>query len=157
MILDEDTRRFMRGQVSVIVSAADARLNSSLVRALGCRVEQDDVRVFLAAEQSARLLDDLRSGSSVAVVFSQPSTHRTVQLKSRDLRLGRLQAGDEAIIEGYRQGFVAELQSIGLPAALAETLLWPGEAPVVALDFRVAEAFLQTPGPNAGQPLKAGA
>ncbi len=157
MILDEDTRRFMRGQVSVIVSAADARLNSSLVRALGCRIEQDDVSVFLAAEQSARVLDDLRSGSGVAVVFSQPSTHRTVQLKSRDLRLGRLQAGDEAIIAAYRRGFVAELQGIGLPAALAETLLWPGEAPIVTLDFRVTEAFLQTPGPNAGQPLQAGA
>ena len=154
MILDEDTRRFMRGQVSIIAAAADAKLNGSLVRALGCRVEQDDVSLFLAADQSARLLDDLRSGSGVAVVFTQPSTHRAVQLKSRDLRLGRLEAGDQAIIDAYRRGFVAELELIGLAAELAETILWPGAAPIVTLHFRVAEAFLQTPGPNAGQPLE---
>ena len=35
------------------------------------------------------MLDDIAANGMIAVVFSQPSTHRTIQLKGTDARRGR--------------------------------------------------------------------
>ena len=52
----------------------------------------------------------------IAVVFSQPSTHRTIQLKGRDARPTRVAAGDRAVVERTLAGWIQELTSIGYPA-----------------------------------------
>ena len=75
--------------VSVIVGSADHALTPSVMRAVGSHIGDGGrhITVFVCRSQSTRLLRDVARSARLAAVFSQPSTHRTVQLKSRSARL----------------------------------------------------------------------
>lgn len=154
--LDADTAAFITtAGVSISVGSANAGLRPSLTRGIGCRLAPDraGVTVFVVAEQSREVLDDVRDTRRVAVVFSQPSSHRTLQLKGRDALVEALVAGDRALIERYRQAFTAELGAIGFGPLFTHALIDSGGGEVVAIRFTPCAAFDQTPGPRAGEPL----
>lgn len=144
----------MTGQVSIIVASRDARLQPHLMRAAGCRVAPDLRRVtLLVPEASGRaLLDDLRTCGRLAVVFTQPSTNRTLQLKGDDAVVAPCGPDDAALAAQYLRGFVDEVGQLGFPALVAHTIVGQGE-PQVAVHFSIAAAFDQTPGPTAGAAL----
>jgi len=154
--LDAELAAFIQGPVSVHVASRDARNTPNLARALGCRVTPDNRRVtlFLQASHGATMLADFRDNGAVAVVFSRPTTHRTVQLKGRDASLEALQDDDGVRIARYREAFVAELAALGYDASLPRTLLAGPRSDFVAVSFSVSAAFEQTPGPGAGAALK---
>lgn len=154
--LDADTAAFITTSgVSISVGSANAGLLPSLTRGIGCRLAPDRSRisVFVVAEQSRGLLDDVRESGRIAVVFSQPSSHRTLQLKGRDARVEALVAGDRALIARYGQAFTAELGAIGFGPLFTHALIDSGGGEVVAIGFTPCAAFDQTPGPRAGEPL----
>jgi hypothetical protein len=103
--------------------------------------------------QCEALLRDLRETRAIAVVFSQPSTHRTIQLKGADAALGPLAPGDPALIEANRVALVKDMGPIGYDEAFARTLLAYEPADLVAATFTPTAAFAQTPGPQAGKRL----
>ncbi len=155
-VLSEAVATFIQRFVSVIVSSRNAENAPSVARACGCRVSADrrEVTVFLSTTQAATLLSHLRETSAVAVVFSQPSTHKTVQLKGSDARLGPLSPGDEALIEAYRESFVQDLHSVGYSQAFAAAVVPRVDAGTLTLTFTPTSAFDQTPGRNAGRALE---
>ena len=71
--------------VSAIVASRDAALRPSIMRAVGSRISSDgrEVTVYLRRSQSEQLLQDIAHTGEIAVVFSVPSTHQTLQLKAR--------------------------------------------------------------------------
>jgi hypothetical protein len=146
----------MTGQVSIIVGSRDARLRPHLMRAVGCRLSPDRHRVTLLMPLggSRELLDDLRDNGRIAVVFTEPSSNRTLQLKGEDARVTACDADDAALAERYLRGFVDEIAQLGFSAQVAHTLVGHDEQRV-AVHFTVAAAFEQTPGPAAGEPLAA--
>ena len=148
----------MTGQVSIIVASRDARLQPHLMRAAGCRVAPDRRRVTLLMPEtsSAPVLDDLRASGRIAVVFTQPTTNRTLQLKGDDAVVGACGPDDDALAAQYLRGFVDEVGQLGFPALVAHTIVGQGE-PRVAVHFSIAEAYDQTPGPGAGHALCAAA
>ena len=75
--------------VSAIVSTCDAHLRPSIMRAMGSSITPDggSVTVFLSRRQSCQLLLDLAATGRVAVVFSEPLSHQTVQVKASQMRL----------------------------------------------------------------------
>lgn len=155
-LINDAHAAFLQSGVSVVVGACDGKRMPTAVRATGCRVSADlrRVSVFLSATQGARLLECLRENRSIAVVFSQPSTHRTVQLKGRDTEISTLLPGDVELIEAYLAAFTRELQPLGFQEDLIRTLLACPLSDIACLGFTPTEAYSQTPGPNAGQPLK---
>jgi hypothetical protein len=88
----------------------------------------------------------------IAVVFSQPSTHRTIQLKGTDARLVAVTAADRAVSERHLQAWVADLCSVGYGLPFAHALRGQPER-IAAIRFSPSAAFQQTPGPGAGQRL----
>src|SRR4249920_648851 len=84
-------------RVSIIVGSRDADNRPHVMRAVGCRLSADlrRITVFLAPSSSAQVLADLRSNASIAVVFSEPTTHRTVQFKGSDALVAPIEPGDE--------------------------------------------------------------
>jgi Pyridoxamine 5'-phosphate oxidase len=156
--LDPEHAAFVQGGVSIIAASRNANNEPSLSRAIGCRVAQDrrQVTFFLSAAQSGALLADLRANGAVAVVFSQPSTHRTLQLKGTDAAVTTLGKDDVHILAAYRQRLTAELAPLGFSEPFTRALFSCPTGDVVAVNFTVAEAFVQTPGPKAGTPLQAG-
>jgi hypothetical protein len=146
----------MRRRVSIIVGSRDAAQRPHLMRALGCRIDPDlrQVTVFMGCESARAVLEDVQANGRIAVVFSEPTTHRSVQLKGDDAALRPLEPGDAAIIEDHRRRFGEEIGLLGFPLRVAQTLLEHGEC--VAVRFTPQAAFDQTPGPHAGAALTPG-
>lgn len=146
---------FLQGAVGIVVASRDARLLPSIGRAVGCRVDREagSVTVFLVPSENAALLADLRASGRIAAVFSEPSSHRTVQVKGCDARERAVDASDRDAMSIYAGALDAELASIGFGDGYARALIAHEPSDLVGVEFTVAEAFVQTPGPRAGEPL----
>ncbi len=154
-VLDEAHAAFVESGVSIVACGCDLQAFPTLVRALGCRVAPDrrTLTIFVNAAQAEALIQGVRANRRLAVVFSQPSSHRTIQLKGTDASVQPLAAGDLEIIEAHAGAVAADLACFGWPATPIRTLLsCPPEA-LAALQFMPTAAFTQTPGPKAGSPL----
>lgn len=155
-VLDDDLARFITGGVSIIAASRDAANRPKLVRALGCKLSPDrrEVTLLLSTVQSESLIDDWLDNDAIAVVFTQPSTHRSVQLKGGQVVRLPFDAADEVRIDSYRDALAQDLASVGYPHAFTQALLSSPDCAVTALRFVPRAAFSQTPGPGAGEPLR---
>lgn len=153
--IDAEHAAFITGAVAIGVGTRNGDRTPNLTRGLGCRVAADrsHVRIFVCAEQSRDVLADIRDNGAVAVVFSQPGTHRTVQLKAGDATIEALAEGDPDTADRYREDFVAHLAALGYSEATMRTLVDCPPHDLVAVRFSPNAAFTQTPGPQAGMPL----
>jgi len=155
-ILDEDHAAFIQGGVSVVVATRNADLVPDAVRGCGCRVSRDrrSVTVLVEPGRAGSVIGDIEANGMIAVVFSQPSTHRTIQLKGTDARVTRVLPRDRGLVERHLAAWVDELTAIGYRREFARAV--HGEVPdaMVALVFTPTAAFQQTPGPGAGERLQ---
>jgi hypothetical protein len=156
-LFDCDHAGFMHGGVSLYAASCGEGNVPNAARAIGCRISADrrNVRILVAASQATQLLDDVRRNGALATVFSNPSTHRTLQLKGRDAAISEADADDLLAVARYREAFVDETTALGHPAQLIRALLDCPDQDIVAVSFTPNAAFSQTPGPQAGQALKA--
>ena len=143
--------------VSIIVGTADAALRPHVMRAVGCRLAEDlrSVEVLMPVDSGREVLDDIRVSGRVAVVFSEPHSHQTVQVKGVDAVV--LPAGDEdlELARRYHRGFAVEIGQLGFADEVASTILHHGGA-LAIIRFTISAAFEQTPGASAGQALAPG-
>lgn len=144
----------LEGLVAVHVATRDAALVPDEVMAAAALLEPDgrSLTVYLPDATSTTALANLRENGQIAVVLSQPLTHRTVQLKGRAETIRPAREDEREAVERFAAAFDAEVAAIGLPpAALRRRNRWP----CTAATFAVREGFEQTPGPRAGEPLVA--
>jgi hypothetical protein len=153
--IDDSVAAFLAGRRSIIVASRNAANRPSLMRAVGMRLSarRDEVSVLLARSQSTQLLVDLAASGSIAVVFSEPSTHRTLQLKGGNARIETATDADLAVIGPYADNLAAELASVGIEERMARAMIAVDPADMVAVRFTPAEIYDQTPGPKAGAAL----
>ena len=155
-VLDEDHAAFIQSGVSVVVATRNADLVPDAVRGCGCRVSRDrrSVTVLVESLRIGSVVADIEANGLIAVVFSQPSTHRTIQLKGTDARVVRVSPRDRDLVEQHLTAWVDELTAIGYRPEFARAV--HGDAPdaMVALVFTPTAAFQQTPGPGAGDRLR---
>ena len=158
-LIDEELAAFLCGPVSINVASRAAGKLPVLVRASGCRVAPDRRRVtlFLARSKSEAVIEALRATRVVAAVFTLPSSHRSVQLKGTDAEVGAPAAGDFEQAQRYIEAFAREIDPLGYRPDMGRALLWLDAGDLVALTFTPSAAFMQTPGPGAGAPLRAAA
>ncbi len=155
-LLSEANAAFIQRRVSINVASRDAANAAAVARACGCRVAPDhrQVTVFLCPTQADTLLRDLAETGIITVVFTRPSTHKTIQLKGSDARIEPLAAGDEALIQAYRESFVEDLLGLGYTRAFSAAVVAGADDQVIAVSFTPTAAFDQTPGPHAGRALE---
>ena len=158
-LLPPDMVAFMAKGVSVIVGSRAADLRPSLMRALGSRIEDAGrtITVYLSRRQSRQLLQDLASTGQIAVVFSVPSTHRSVQVKASRVAMRPAGDADAAVLDAYLRSMEDEIQLVGFAPPLTRAMLAHSLDDLVAVSFTPEQAFDQTPGPRAGTPLGGGA
>ena len=154
-VLDDDHAAFVQSGLSIVVASRSEDNVPSVARALGCRVAEDrgSVTIFLWAPQAGALLTDIRATGMVAVVFSRPSTHRTIQLKGRDARVVPRDEGGRAIVARNTDLLVQDLAWLGHRQDLARAYLHCEPDELAAIVFTPSAGFDQTPGPGAGKPL----
>jgi hypothetical protein len=150
--LPPDLLALMAKGVSTIVGSRDEAHRPSVMRAVGSDVAPDGSRitVYLARSQSRQLLQDIASTGHLSVVFSQPSTHRTVQVKARGADLRAATQADRPVLARYLASMEQEITRVGYPVEVARAMLAHRLEDVVAVSFTPEQAFDQTPGPRAG-------
>jgi hypothetical protein len=158
-LIDAAQAAFLQSGVSISAASCGARPFPSVCRVLACSIGGDRRRltVMVARPHAQELLEDIAHGGRLAVVFSQPSTNRTIQVKGDNAEAG---VPDARLLEAVRihcDAFVDEVQLLGFPAPLVRSLLCCADDDIVAIGFTPTAAFDQSPGPRAGAPLRAGA
>jgi hypothetical protein len=155
-LLDEALLDFVQHHVAINVAARDASNLPTLTRALGCRVSPDRRRItlFISVPRSETLLRCLRDNGAIAAVFSRPSTHQTIQVKGGDAMIVALEKGDREIMAAYGDSFIEDIRQIGYRDPFASAMVAAQREEAVGVAFTPREAFVQTPGPTAGQPLR---
>ena len=151
-----DTGELLQRSLSVIVGTRDADNRPHLVRALGYRVHPSGVptrglTVFLDMVGAAQVIANARENGHVAVVFSQPTTHRSVQFKSASARIEPQQPGDHEQVRGYIERMLNEICSMGYPRELIAAMFNHNPDKLINLVFVSEQVFEQTPGMQAGQ------
>jgi hypothetical protein len=141
--------------VSAIVASRDAALRPSIMRAVGSRISADgcEVTVYLRRSQSEQLLGDIAQTGEIAVVFSVPSTHQTLQLKARQATQRPATDEDLPVLQAYRRSMEGEVGRVGYGPRYVAAMLSAPLHDVVAVSFAPTSAFDQTPGPRAGAAL----
>lgn len=144
---------FVLGGVSIVAASRGAGNRPTIARAAGCKLVDERVTVFVSRALGPEFLASVRESGLLSVVFSQPSTHRTIQLKGSGALVSPLTAGDADLLGRYVEAFVAELASLGHPADMVRAVVTAPPGDCLAVSFLPAQAFDQTPGPRAGAAL----
>lgn len=158
-VIGNDFAALIRRRVSIIVSSRDAARTPHLMRAVGCRLAPDrrELTLFLDRRGGRQVIEDVAANGQVAVVFSEPSTHQSVQVKGRDARTEVPRPGDHALVEHYIECFADEIAPLGYPRELVVALFAHRPEDLVAIRFTPGEAYDQTPGAHAASPVPAAA
>ena len=154
-LLDAELAAFIQGGVSVVVATRNPDSVPDVARGCGCRVSKDRRRVTVLVEpaRAGSALDNVVANGLVAVVFSQPSTHRTIQLKGTDARVVRVTRADRTVALRHLEAWVAELTGMGYRPDFARAVRGAADG-MAAIAFTPTSAFHQTPGPGAGERLE---
>jgi hypothetical protein len=150
--IDDDFRRLITYGVSVVVGTHDDNLVPEICRAWGPDIQADDsIELFLDKLPAAQTLENLKQNGLIAVTFTRPATHGSIQLKGRcrDIRPRGPRPDETERIARHREAFVQEVLAYGIPEHVTRGE-WTSE--VVWMSFVAEEAFDQTPGPVAGRP-----
>lgn len=154
-VLPPELAAFVQSGLSISVCGRDERLVPSLAKGVGCRVRPDgrELTVLLFSDAAEAVARDIATNRLIAVVFSQPSTNRTVQLKGRDATPVPATPADVALVRRHLALFAADIAPMGWDQRYVDTLFWHDPAQLLAIRFTPEFAFAQTPGPNAGAPV----
>lgn len=152
-MIPDRLRKCVQSGHSVIVATADSERVPATCRAVAIKTNDDfeTVTVYLPAATSHETMANIATTRRLAVACSEVSTHETTQIKgvTRAVRLAPKE--DEAFVRERIDAFAASLEAIGMPRNVTRRLAhWPA----LAVDVTIEEIFDQTPGPNAGTPLR---
>lgn len=154
-LLTPDLIAMVDGGVSTIVSSCDAALRPSIMRAVGSAITPDgrSISVYLSRRQSRQLLQDVAASGHIAVVFSQPFSHRTLQVKATGARTRSALPTDQPVLQRYLLAMQEEVSRVGFEPAFTRAMLAYQLDDLVVISFEPTQAFDQTPGPKAGAAL----
>lgn len=156
-LLDEQNAAFIAGPTaSIAVAARDASNAPSLFKVAACRVSGDRRRIWLYVDRqlAAAVVRDLRAGSPIAAVFSEPATHRTIQIKGERAEVAAVTPADREYAREYFDSIVAHVAALDYPEAAVRCYFQFVPEQLVAISFTPAAAYEQTPGPGAGARLQ---
>ena len=155
-VLTDDIASFCQSGVGIAVASRDAAGWPVLTRGRGCRIDADGrVRLILRAGSAAPLLAAVAAGGPVAATFSQPGSHRSIQLKADRGAVREAEPQDASAADAQATVFRDLLVAAAYPEIFVDVYCGDGGQPVAVLEFMPARAFVQTPGPGAGCALDA--
>ena len=107
--------------------------------------------LLMNAATAARTVANLGAGSPIAMTFSRPVDHRTVQVKGTCLTVRPAAPHEQAAAERYLALFTEGLYVVGMARAIVRRLR---VTPALVAEVLVRELYHQTPGPGAGRRLE---
>ena len=154
-VIPDRVIELLHGPAYVQLGTRDEGLRPSHTVAVGAMVHDDrqTVTVFVPTARARLALRNLEKNGRVALGIALAS-HEAYQLKGTYLSSRPTDASDLTRQEAYRKALLADALKAGYPEEIARPLT-QGYAytPGTAITFRAEEVFLQTPGPDAGDPM----
>ncbi|MET0594755.1 MAG: pyridoxamine 5'-phosphate oxidase family protein [Polyangiaceae bacterium] len=144
---------FFEGGVSLLVGTCDEGCKPESTRAVGACVGADraHLTVYLNQVNSVRTVANLAVNPRVAICFTRPIDHRTIQVKGRALKVRQTLDTEKPRLERYISAFCEALYLVGVTRAVGGRLAyWPSQA----VEIEIESLFAATPGPGAGERLK---
>jgi hypothetical protein len=151
--LDVATAEFITGITSMSIATRDTQLLPAVGKAFGCMVSAGRrvLTVMIDGEQSAQIAADIAAGSPVAVVFSLPATHRTVQIKGMQVEVAPATPTQRVRARMHAEAIVEHLVPLGYDEAALRMFFGFDPDRLLAVRFAPTAVFAQTPGPRAGE------
>lgn len=145
---------FIESGLSIIVGVVGPAGRALTGRALAARMVPDaTIRLIYAAEGNEAVTEAAKSGGPIAVAFSAPLSHRTLQIKGLSSRPEDVELEDEASVAQQTDAFSVILGQVGETPGFVRAFSDYRSSALLALSFPAQEAFEQTPGPGAGRSL----
>jgi hypothetical protein len=146
---------FCQSGVSVVLASCDGGPSPVMGRGVACRIIADGpMRVVLRNSSNGALLKALGRGARLAVTFTQPTTHFSLQLKSPSASIAAADAMDVPAAHAQAAKFRQELMAVGYSESFAAAYCGFEPHDLLTITFTPEQAFLQTPGPSAGSALR---
>ena len=154
-VLTRELADFCTSGVSIVLASSEGVGRPVVGRGLACRIDDDGrMRIVLRRSSNRTLLQALEGGGRIAATFTQPTTHRSIQVKARGAAVAEPGIADGPAAVSQTLAFRRELVDVGYPDMFAAPYVAFEPHELVALDFLPEQAFVQTPGPSAGSPLR---
>jgi hypothetical protein len=125
---------------------------------VGCRAvaltaspDLSKATLYVPMATSRELLAGVAATKRIAVVATYPPDHGTVQLKGLAGGVRLAEEGERELIRDRIDGFAEVLHRLGYPLRIVRAV---NHWPAFAIDMTIDELYEQTPGPNAGMPLR---
>jgi hypothetical protein len=153
--LDAELADFISQGALIRLASASPTGVPDLCFGLACFVdpERRRLRVAFDGRQADPVLQLAVHSGRAALVFTDPVSYRTVQIKTTDARVAAVPASDHAEVARRVSLANGQLALIGFGDPFAATLNGYEEERLVMLHCSIHALFDQTPGPNAGKPL----
>jgi hypothetical protein len=151
-MLDKNLTEFLEQGLAIHIGTRNERLQPNGGRVTAVRVEDEGRHIVAFIPKAAHpgVLDDLQGNGQAALSCTRPADDRAVQVKGEFVSVRDADPAEEKFAIAQWEGFLKQLDLIGLPGASTGTwTMWP----CVAVKIRVTALFSQTPGPDAGAVL----
>ena len=152
-MIDTELAVFLQEGIAIQLGTRNARLEPNGARVVAVTVEGDGRHLVAYVPDAAapQVLPDLEANGQAALVFARPPDERACQVKGTFTSARPASEAERAAILAQWDRWLDRLASIGVPRATLEPWIsWP----CTAIRLRVTAIFDQTPGPNAGAPLR---
>lgn len=156
LVLSPELVAFLESGVSLSAASRNRRLLPSVSRVLACRVLADSGRIqlWLARSHSEQLLRDCLDCDRIALVASDPPTHRTWQIKGDEVTECVVAEDDAQRVRQHVREFASVITTLEFAPTFGHALYQHKVDELVSLSFVPRELFEQTPGPRAGQKVE---
>jgi len=150
--LPEEIVELIACGVDVYVATRDAELEPEALLAMGIRASADrtTLTVYLPSVLADLTCRNLAHNGDIAVTLERPIDLKAVQIKGHSIGIRPSTEADRELQTIYRAALVEQLGAVGVPRSVTRRLTW---WPSLAVDVRIRDVFLQTPGPAAGAPM----
>jgi hypothetical protein len=153
-VISSELSALMQSGIDVSLASVAAGQHPIAGIALACRIDSTGtVGVLLRKPANLALLDAIEQGGPVAVTFTRPRDHRSIQIKARSARITSARAEDPPEIARQCARMRDELIGAGYTPAFSAAFVAYEPKEIVAVELSPDRIFVQTPGPGAGSEL----
>jgi hypothetical protein len=153
VMIDSKLAEMIHAHPLIIVGSCDRALVPSTGRGFGARIGSDGktMEVLVARLPAPQTLANFEQTKRIAVTFTQPEDFVSYQLKGHVISCVAPDDKDKQLATTYCETIARRLNAVGAPANVAGLIFLGSD--VMRVSFDVIEAFVQTPGKNAGTRL----
>jgi len=149
----ESIHRCLAPGTTVVVGTVDGNGVPGVCRAIAVASHDDlaTLLVYLPVATSHTTIQNLAASRRLAVTVMNPVSNNATQLKGSLVEVRLANENEAGFVRGQFDAFIERLDRLGVPRRLSRSLrYWPA----FAVNMQVEQMFEQTPGPQAGSPLR---